>query len=130
VRAQALGLIPLGSMFIVLTVAMIAFGELFASSRLYEYIGSLAPKGQEGLFLGYANLPMAIGSLVGGPVGAWLFNKIMCRNAQKVVLESGKTLLNLDPQAAATGWVILTAFGLLSAASLFAYNAWLKRHPL
>lgn len=50
--------------FVVLTVALIAFGELFASSRLYEYIGSLAPKGQEGLFLGYANLPMAIGSPV------------------------------------------------------------------
>jgi dipeptide/tripeptide permease len=129
VRAQALGFIPLGSMFIVLTVAMIAFGELFASSRLYEYIGSLAPKGQEGLFLGYANLPMAIGSLIGGPVGAWIFNEIMCRNAQKVILENGKSLLSLDAKAAATGWVILTAFGLLSAASLFAYNAWLKKHP-
>ncbi|HSQ36239.1 MAG TPA: MFS transporter [Candidatus Binatia bacterium] len=129
VTVKVLDLLPLGSMFIVLTVAMIAFGELFASSRLYEYIGSLAPKGQEGLFLGYANLPMAIGSLIGGPVGAWLFNEIMCRNAQKVVLENGKSLLHLDPKAAATGWIILTAFGLLSAASLFAYNSWLKKHP-
>jgi POT family proton-dependent oligopeptide transporter len=129
VTVKVLDLLPLGSMFIVLTVAMIAFGELFASSRLYEYIGSLAPKGQEGLFLGYANLPMAIGSLIGGPVGAWLFNVIMCRGAVKVMLPEGKWLLKLDPKAAATGWVILTAFGLLSAASMFAYNAWLKRHP-
>lgn len=128
-RSEALGLIPLGSLFIVLTVAMIAFGELFASSRLYEYIGSLAPKGQEGLFLGYANLPMAIGSLVGGPVGAWLFNGIMCRGAKKVMLADGKWLLDLEPKAAATGWIILTACGLLSAASLYAYNAWLKKHP-
>ena len=75
--------LPLGSLFVVMTVALIAFGELFASSRLYEYIGSLAPKGQEGLFLGYANLPMAIGSLVGGPAGAWLFNKVMCAGAVK-----------------------------------------------
>jgi proton-dependent oligopeptide transporter, POT family len=37
------------------------------SARTYEYIGALAPKGQEGLFLGYANLPMAIGALIGGP---------------------------------------------------------------
>ena len=77
----AKALLPMGSLFIVMTVALIAFGELFASSRLYEYIGSLAPKGQEGLFLGYANLPMAIGSLIGGPAGAWLFNDVMCKGA-------------------------------------------------
>ena len=129
VTMKAFDFLPLGSLFIVLTVALIAFGELFASSRLYEYIGSLAPKGQEGLFLGYANLPMAIGSLIGGPVGAWLFNGIMCRGAEKIMLPEGKWLLKLDPRSAATGWIILTAFGLLSAASMLAYNAWLKRHP-
>ena len=69
VRAVFANWVPLGSLFIILTVALIAFGELFTSARTYEYIGALAPKGQEGLFLGYANLPMAIGSLVGGPVG-------------------------------------------------------------
>jgi dipeptide/tripeptide permease len=116
-------LLPLGSLFIVLTVALIAFGELFASSRLYEYIGSLAPKGQEGLFLGYANIPMAVGSLVGGPAGAYLFNAVMCRGAQ----EMPNGLLKLDPRAATLGWTILTVIGLASAASMYAYNAWLKR---
>jgi dipeptide/tripeptide permease len=113
--------LPMGSLFIVLTVALIAFGELFASARLYEYIGSLAPKGEEGLYLGYSNLPMAIGSLVGGPVGAWLFNRVMCAGAEK--LPSG--LLKLDPAAAATGWVLLGAFGLLSALAMWFYNRWL-----
>ena len=117
--------LPLGSLFVIMTVALIAFGELFAASRLYEYIGSLAPKGQEGLFLGYSNLPMAIGSLVGGPAGAWIFNRVMCAGAEK--LPSG--LLKLDPRAAATGWLILTAFGLGSALSLWFYNRWLQRQP-
>jgi dipeptide/tripeptide permease len=115
--------LPLGSLFVVMTVALIAFGELFASARLYEYIGSLAPKGQEGLFLGYANLPMAIGSLVGGPAGAWLFNKVMCAGAVK----QADGLLKLDPKAAATGWIILTLFGLGSALSLWFYNRWLQK---
>jgi dipeptide/tripeptide permease len=115
--------LPLGSLFIVMTVALIAFGELFASARLYEYIGSLAPKGQEGLFLGYSNLPMAIGSLVGGPAGAWLFNKVMCAGAVKQT----DGLLKLDPRAAATGWIILTLFGLGSALSLWFYNRWLQK---
>ena len=115
--------LPLGSLFIVLTVALIAFGELFASARLYEYIGSLAPKGEEGLYLGYSNLPMAIGSLVGGPAGAWLFNKVMCSGAVK----QADGLLKLDPRAAATGWIILTLFGLGSALSLWFYNRWLQK---
>ena len=116
--------LPMGSLFIVMTVALIAFGELFASARLYEYIGSLAPKGEEGLYLGYSNLPMAIGSLVGGPVGAWLFNRVMCAGAEK--LPSG--LLKLDPAAAATGWVLLGTFGLLSALAMWFYNRWLTAH--
>lgn len=119
-------LLPMGSLFIVLTVALIAFGELFASARLYEYIGSLSPKGQEGLFLGYANLPMAIGSLVGGPVGAWLFNQVMCAGAEK--LPNG--LLKLDPAAASLGWVLLGGFGLLSALALWFYNRWLQKQPV
>jgi hypothetical protein len=109
--------------FIILTVALIAFGELFASSRLYEYIGSLSPKGQEGLFLGYAQLPLGIGAIVGGPVGTVFFNYFMCRHAVK--LPNG--LLKLDPTYAMLGWVILGSFGLLSALSMLIYNRWLQK---
>ena len=125
-RMTMFDLLPLGSMFIVLTVAMIAFGELFTSARTYEYIGALAPKGQEGLFLGYANLPMAIGSLVGGPAGAFIFNEIMCHNA---VMRPDK-LLDLDPTWNAAGWLILMAIGLISALSMWAYNGWLRRQTV
>ncbi|MCZ7556582.1 MAG: MFS transporter [Bacteroidia bacterium] len=123
VRMEVMNLLPIGSLFIVLTVAMIAFGELFTSARTYEYIGALAPKGQEGLFLGYANLPMAIGALIGGPAGAAIFNEIMCKNSS--VLENG--LLELDPTWNALGWVVLMAIGLVSAFSMWMYNRWLKK---
>jgi dipeptide/tripeptide permease len=116
-------MVPLGSLFVVLTVAMIAFGELFNSSRLYEYIGSLSPKGQEGLFQGYANLPMAIGNIIGGPAGAWLFNGVMCRGS--VDLPNG--LLRLDPGQAAMGWAILACCGMASAISMYAYHRWILR---
>jgi dipeptide/tripeptide permease len=110
--------LPLGSVFVILTVALIAFGELFAASRLYEYIGSLSPKGQEGLFLGYSQLPMGIGAIVGGPVGTMFFNYFMCRHAVK--LPNG--LLRLDPTYATLG-----SFGLLSALSMLIYNRWLQK---
>ncbi len=123
VRALSPLWLPMGSLFIVLTVSLIAFGELFTSSRMYEWIGALAPKGKEGLFLGYASLPTAIGSLVGGPVGALIFNKVMCKNATK--LPDG--LLQLDPAAATSGWLILMGIGFVSAASMWLYNVWLER---
>ncbi|MBP1596179.1 MAG: transporter [Acidobacteria bacterium] len=123
IRAIAANWLPIASVFIVLTVALIAIGELFTSPRMYEYIGALAPKGQEGLFLGYANLPLALGSMVGGPVGAFLFNRIMAKNA--ATLPNG--LLELDRTQNMLGWLILMGIGLVSAAALWQFNRWIDR---
>lgn len=127
IRQLTIGdLLPMASLFAMLTVALIAFGELFTAARQFEYIGALAPKGQEGLFLGYANLPVAIGALIGGPVGAFIFNEIMCHNAVK--LDNG--LLDLNPLWNSLGWLILMAVGLLCALSMWLFNRWLKKHPV
>ena len=127
VRSLTLGdWIPLGTLFITLTVGLIAFGELFTSARTYEFIGALAPKGQEGLFLGYANLPLAIGALVGGPAGAFIFHDIMCKGATK--LDSG--LLELNPFWNSMGWIILMGIGFISAFSMWLYNRWLQKNPI
>jgi dipeptide/tripeptide permease len=123
VRALVANWLPIGSVFVIMTVALIAFAELFTSPRMYEYIGALAPKGQEGLFLGYANLPLAIGSLFGGPVGAFIFNDIMAKGATK----RPDGLLDLDPTQNALGWVILMAIGLASALSMWLFNRWLEK---
>ncbi|MEN6458636.1 MAG: MFS transporter [Thermoguttaceae bacterium] len=114
--------IPLASLLIILTVALIAVGELFTAARMYEYIGALAPKGQEGLYLGYANLPTAIGALIGGPVGAAIFNEIMCRDA----VRQSNGLLQLDPAMASAGWLLLMGIGFASAAGMWLYNRWLE----
>ena len=127
VRILTLGdWIPLGTLFITLTVGLIAFGELFTSARTYEFIGALAPKGQEGLFLGYANLPLAIGALIGGPAGAFIFHEIMCKGSVK--LESG--LLELNPFWNSMGWIILMGIGFVSAFSMWLYNRWLQKNPI
>jgi dipeptide/tripeptide permease len=115
--------LPLGSVFIILTVSLIALGELFTSPRMYEYIGALSPKGEEGLFLGYANLPLAIGAWFGGPVGAAIFNEIMAKGATR----RADGLLELVPRQNMLGWVILMMIGLASAASLWLFNRWLEK---
>jgi proton-dependent oligopeptide transporter, POT family len=117
--------IPIGSLFVVATVALIALGELFAQARVFEYIGALAPKGQEGLFLGYANLPTALGALTGGPVGAYLFHDVICRGATKDELG----LLVLDRGNATLGWLVFMAIGLVSAGGLWLYDRWVTASP-
>ena len=126
VRTLVANWLPIGSVFVVLTVGVIAVGELFTSARMYEYIGALAPKGQEGLYLGYANLPLAIGSLTGGPVGAFIFNEIMAKGAT----QRADGLLELDPVQNTIGWLLLVAIGLVTALALWLFHRWLERHPL
>ncbi|MBM4396125.1 MAG: MFS transporter, partial [Deltaproteobacteria bacterium] len=70
------GALPIAGLFMVGAIGAVAIGEMLAAPRIYEYIGAIAPKGQEGLFLGYANLPMAVGTIVGAPLGGWLFAEV------------------------------------------------------
>jgi len=48
-----------------LGIVVFSMGEMLSSPKMLEYFGSLAPKGQEGLYMGYANMPVAIGWIVG-----------------------------------------------------------------
>lgn len=56
----------------VLTLIAVALGEITQSPRYYEYISRLAPPGQQGTYMGFAFLPLGIGSLVGGKFGGFL----------------------------------------------------------
>jgi dipeptide/tripeptide permease len=56
-------------------VVVFSVGEMIYSAHFYKYLGSLAPAGQEAMYLGFAFLPIALGSLIagwiGGPIAAW-----------------------------------------------------------
>ena len=124
-RAPIWHWLPVGSLMVVTSIALGAFAELFTSARMYEYVGAMAPKGQEGLFLGYANLPLAFGSLLGGPVGALIFNEVMAKGATR----RPDGLLDLVPSQNALGWMILMGVGLASALSMWLFNRWLEKQP-
>jgi proton-dependent oligopeptide transporter, POT family len=57
-----------------LTLVAVAIGELIQSPRYYEYISRLAPPGQQGTYMGFAFLPIGIGSLLGGLFGGALIH--------------------------------------------------------
>jgi dipeptide/tripeptide permease len=58
----------------VLTLVVVAIGEITQQPRYYEYISRLAPPGQQGTYMGFAFLPIGIGSLVAGKFGGMLIH--------------------------------------------------------
>jgi len=84
---------------------VLALGEMTQSARYYEYVSRLAPSGQQGLYMGYAFLPIAIGYFIAGPLGGYLlheFGDVLHRPRQM--------------------WWAITAIGLVGAALMVIYD--------
>jgi POT family proton-dependent oligopeptide transporter len=60
---------------VVLSLFVLALGEIIQAPRYYEYISRLAPAGQQGTYMGFAFLPIGIGSLIGGWFGGALVHR-------------------------------------------------------
>jgi dipeptide/tripeptide permease len=58
----------------VATLVVVAIGEIVQQPRYYDYISRLAPPGQQGTYMGFAFLPLGIGSLVAGKFSGWLIH--------------------------------------------------------
>jgi MFS family permease len=72
--AWILLIIPPSVPMAVATLIVVAIGEITQQPRYYEYISRLAPSGQQGTYMGFAFLPIGIGSLVGGWFGGFLIH--------------------------------------------------------
>lgn len=111
-RINVAGLvIPIAGIFLIISIASQAVGEMMASPRIYEYIGSIAPRGEEGLYLGYANLPIALASIIGGPIGGRLYEHFISDP-----LKAGQQV-NVLPM-----WLIVAGMGVLSMIGLAIYD--------
>jgi dipeptide/tripeptide permease len=58
----------------VATLVVVAIGEIVQQPRYYDYISRLAPPGQQGTYMGFAFLPLGIGSFIAGPFSGWLMH--------------------------------------------------------
>jgi dipeptide/tripeptide permease len=58
----------------VATLVVVALGELTQQPRYYEYVSRLAPPDQQGTYMGFAFLPLGIGSFVAGKLSGWLMH--------------------------------------------------------
>ena len=89
----------------VLSILVLALGEIIQQPRYYEYISRLAPSGQQGTYMGFAFLPIGIGSLIGG----WFGGRVMHRFAE----------VERQPQRA---WYAIVGVGLLTTLLLGIYD--------
>ena len=94
----------------VLSLFVLALGEIIQSPRYYEYISRLAPPGQQGTYMGFAFLPIGVGSLIGGWVGGTLmhhFGEVQHR----------PTMI----------WWVVTGVGVATATLLWIYDRYARR---
>ncbi len=55
----------------VATLVGVAIGEIIQAPRYYDYISRLAPPEQQGTYMGFAFLPLGIGSFIAGKFSGW-----------------------------------------------------------
>ncbi len=59
-----------------LMVFIFAIGEMACSPTFSAYVGLIAPKDKKALYMGYSNIPFAIGWAAGGGIGGFLYEAI------------------------------------------------------
>lgn len=93
----------------VIALVVLALGEMIQAARYYEYISRLAPSGQQGTYMGFAFLPIAIGFLIGGMIG-------------------GRLVHYFGDVAATprTVWLVIAGIGFATAALMMVFNAFVK----
>jgi proton-dependent oligopeptide transporter, POT family len=91
------------------SIFVLAIGEIIHQPRYYEYISRLAPPGQQGTYMGFAFLPLGIGSLVGG----WFGGRVMHHFGE----------VTHHPERA---WWVITGVGCLTALLLLIYDRAVK----
>jgi MFS family permease len=143
------------SIFVVLFgILLFSLGEMLTGPKKTEYFALIAPKGKKALYLGYVNIPIALGqglgALIGGSLyGAWgekatlsirylnertdyhgaIDRKTAFETLVKVLGQDGKTVNQLlwDTYHPYTIWYVFGAIGVCSLLGMIAFARASKR---
>ncbi len=80
ITIASIGLIAAGfttsGYFCLLGILCFSVGEMLASPKMNEYLGVIAPEGEKALYMGYANIPLAIGWAYGSWLGGTVYENM------------------------------------------------------
>jgi dipeptide/tripeptide permease len=107
-----MGLFPTLPMTVA-AIVLFALGEGLQSPRYYEYVASLAPKEQVGTYMGFAFLPIAIGTFIAGWSSGFLV---------KTYVEGGNP-------AAPRMWLWVGSYGVGATVLMALYDRFLAPRP-
>ncbi len=151
---MSLTLTSQSSIFIILAILIFALGEMAASPKITEYIGRVAPKDKKALFMGFAYLPMGLGSYFAGIVSGDVYQNFSDKyiiaeqyaNENNLIIdydltnnqffESLAAQQNISPQEFTNilwdqyqpynFWIIIFGIGALAVISLMFYDKYLR----
>ena len=115
------------ALMMVMGIAFQGFAECFISPRYLEFFSLQSPKGEEGMYLGFAHLHSFVANFIGFGMSGILLDSF-CPNPNK------PELVGLSPEQLAPYyehahyiWYVFAGIGMLSAISLIIYSKVIKR---
>lgn len=126
-----LGLHPVAFMMIV-GIALQALAECFISPRYLEYFSLQAPKGEEGLYLGFSHLHSFFSFLLAFGLSGFLLDKYL-PDPRLFTDEAGildQTAYALASQNAHHIWYVFVGIGAISAIALVLYGYFTRKIDL
>ncbi|MBK7141426.1 MAG: MFS transporter [bacterium] len=137
-----------------LGILVFSVGEMLASPKMQDYLGVIAPEGQKGLFMGYANIPNAIGWFIGSYVAGSVYDKMgdkanlaisylaekyqMMDVERTIAFQKLQEVSGLDARAATQVlwdkyqpyelWYSFALVGIASAIGMVLFAIWVKKH--
>jgi MFS family permease len=139
----------------ILGILCFSVGEMLSSPKMNDYLGVIAPPGEKGLYMGYANMPVAIGWAYGSFMGGQIYDKmgdkanLALRYLKEhggldvgvdrtVAVETMQKVLNLDSNKATQLlwstyhpwqlWIPFASIGVASAIGIAIYAKWVAKY--
>ena len=129
-----MGMHPIAFMMVV-GIAFQGLAESFISPRFLEYFSLQAPKGQEGLYLGFSHLHSFVSSIVGFGLSGLLLSKYCpdprtlsaAVQQQRLDALAGTGTMPAEYAHAHYIWFVFVGIALVSALGLIVFGAVMKR---
>lgn len=139
----------------VFAILTFSVGEMFSSPKFSEYIGNIAPDDKKAMYLGFSQIPLAIGWTLEGKLGPMLYDHFASKErfSRELLLQDGMPAAQIDkipvgeaftrlvafkelPAEQVTKilydshnvgmvWYIMGVVGLLSALGIYLYGRWI-----
>lgn len=136
-------------------ILFFSVGEMLASPKMNDYLGVIAPEGEKALYMGYANMPQAIGWAYGSFLGGQIYDSMgdKANLALRFLREHGgldvgvdrtaamealQRALHLDADAATRLlwstyhpwrlWIPFATIGIVSSFGIAVYARWVRRY--